>query len=246
MMLLLFIYIVSLLSVASANVEKTIFIAPSAVTLPAKDSTFDDLGLERLSPSNGMLRTQLNASFPIDSKSQGTDSWYFLENLNPGQRYEVRICWLATQPTEFTLSAYTLPEIIEDRALLSAISLYSSSQLATSPPQAATTPIRRGRRSAVADSEPSADSVLFLRISAAADYFSLDQTLMENVPPVLADVILDPFLGNVFPKSLAPTACWISVVACLGIVVARWISREFTRVVNSADIRDPQDVKKDQ
>lgn len=96
MMLLLFIYIVSLLSVASANVEKTIFIAPSAVTLPAKDSTFDDLGLERLSPSNGMLRTQLNASFPIDSKSQGTDSWYFLENLNPGQRYEVRICWLAT------------------------------------------------------------------------------------------------------------------------------------------------------
>jgi len=88
--------------------------------------------------------------------------------------------------------------------------------------------------------------VLILRISAAADYFSLDQTLMENVPPVLADVILDPFLGNVFPKSLVPTACWISVVACLGIVVARWISREFTRVVNSADIRDPHDVKKDQ
>lgn len=155
------------------------------------------------------------------------------------------IIWFQ-QPTAFTLSTYTLPEILEDRALLSAISLYSSSQLATSPPQAATTPRRLGGRSGVADSEPGADSVLFLRISAAADYFSLEQSLMEDVPPVLADVILDPFLGNVFPKSLVPTACWISVVACLAIVVARWISREFTRVVNSTDIRDHQDVKKGQ
>lgn len=155
------------------------------------------------------------------------------------------IIWFQ-QPTAFTLSTYTLPEILEDRALLSAISLYSSSQLAASPPQAVTTPIRRGDRSAVADSEPSADSVLFLRISAAADYFSLDQTLMEKVPPVMADVILDPFLGNVFPKSLVPTACWVSVVACVSIIVARWISRDFMRAVNSKDIRNPQDVKKGQ
>lgn len=160
--------------------------------------------------------------------------------------FDSELIILFQQPTAFTLSTYTLPEILEDRALLSAISLYSSSQLATSPPQAATTPRRLGGRSGVADSEPGADSVLFLRISAAADYFSLEQSLMEDVPPVLADVILDPFLGNVFPKSLVPTACWISVVACLAIVVARWISREFTRVVNSTDIRDHQDVKKGQ
>lgn len=69
---------------------------------------------------------------------------------------------------------------------------------------------------------------------------------MEKVPPVMADVILDPFLGNVFPKSLVPTACWVSVVACVSIIVARWISRDFMRAVNSKDIRNPQDVKKGQ
>lgn len=80
---------------ARANVEKTIFRAPSVATIPAVDPSLDDLGLQRLSPANPALRTQLNASFPSED-SPGTDSWYFLENLTPGQRYEVRICWLAT------------------------------------------------------------------------------------------------------------------------------------------------------
>lgn len=96
-MLLPYIYItVFFAALARANVEKTIFKAPPAFPFPEKDPTVDDLGLERLSPSNGMLRTTLNASFPTDAESRGTDSWYLLENLNPGQRYEVRICWLAT------------------------------------------------------------------------------------------------------------------------------------------------------
>ncbi|KAL2821739.1 hypothetical protein BDW59DRAFT_164077 [Aspergillus cavernicola] len=242
-MLLLYISIISLLSLlASANVEKTIFIAPSALKIPTIDPTLDDLGLERLNPSDGMLRTKLNASFPTHepgpgTRGVGTESWYFLENLNPGQRYEVRICWLATQPTAFALSTYTLPEILEDRSLFSAISLYSASRLSAIPPQTALTPNRRVSTTNT-DPAPTADSVLFLRIDAAADYFSLDQALMENVPPVLADIILDPFLGNVFPKSLVPTACWVCVVACLAVVVARWITMEFERAVNSADIRD--------
>ena len=59
-------------------------------------------------------------------------------------------------------------------------------------------------------------SPLFLRIFAAADYFSLNKTLMSDVPPVLADVILDPYILNVFPKSLGPTAVYITVLAVGG------------------------------
>lgn len=71
------------------------------------------------------------------------------------------------------------------------------------------------------------DSVLFLRVQATADYFSLDKSLMENVPPVAADLVLDPFLLNVFPRSLVPTAGWIVVVAAVAVAVARWVTGEF-------------------
>lgn len=60
-------------------------------------------------------------------------------------------------------------------------------------------------------------SVLFLRIFAAADYYTLNRDLMGNVPPVLVDIILDPYLLNVFPRSLLPTAGYTLMVA-----VASW------------------------
>lgn len=85
-----------LFALARANVEKTIFLAPPTTTIPSEAPDLDDLGLERLSPQNAVVRTQLNASFPTAGAPAGTDSWFFLENLTPGQRYEVRICWLAT------------------------------------------------------------------------------------------------------------------------------------------------------
>ncbi|KAL4952220.1 hypothetical protein BDW69DRAFT_24697 [Aspergillus filifer] len=233
-MLLTNILITFLLAFAAyANVEKTIFLAPPASSLPGTDIVPDDLlvGLPRLTHSNGFLRTKLNASFPNpeDAEDRGTDSWFFLEGLNPGQRYEVRVCWLATQPTSFELKTYTLPCILEDPSLLSAISLYSS-RLAV-PPEGTTDPTSDPKETPA----PTSDSVLLLRISAAADYFSLDKELMQNVPPVLADVILDPFLMNVFPRSLVPTAGWTVVVAGFAIVVARWIAREFAGVVASVD-----------
>ncbi|KAL3481128.1 hypothetical protein BJX99DRAFT_219105 [Aspergillus californicus] len=242
-MLLLYIYIsIISLTLARANVEKTVFVAPSALTVSDIDPTLDDLGLDRLTPSYGMLRTRLNASFPItdseDGTGTGTQSWYFLENLTPGQRYEVRICWLASQPTEFTLITYTLPQVLEETSLLSALSLYSSARLSASPQHSASTLTRR------ASSAPTANSVLFLRIDAAADYFSLNKDLMETVPPVLVDIILDPFLGNVFPKSLVPTAGYIVVVACLAVFVAGWIAREFARAVDSIDSHSSEGVKK--
>ena len=93
----------------SANTEKTIVLAPSPVLIPALTPHLDDLGLQGLSPSSSYLRTQVNASFPnthddTTDGDSGTDTWYFLENLTPGQRYEVRLCWLAT-----VLSSLSIP-----------------------------------------------------------------------------------------------------------------------------------------
>ncbi|RHZ65638.1 uncharacterized protein CDV56_101143 [Aspergillus thermomutatus] len=239
--------LLSLLPLVSANVEKTIFLAPQPSPVPSTDSTLDDLGLERLSPSYPTLRTYLNASFPTPD-SPGTDSWYFLENLNPGQRYEVRICYLATQPTSFTLDTYTLSSTIEDPSLLSAISLYSSARLAAST---SNTLIRNAKRQpplSSMDPAPTSDAVLFLRIRAAADYFSLDKALMENVPPVLADVILDPFLWNVFPRSLLPTAGYVCVVGTVAVLLARWVMGAFRgmieREVGGTKTVDGDDKKK--
>lgn len=78
-----------------SNVEKAIFLAPEAIHIPKAHPNLDDLLIEFLSPSNPSLRTKLNASFPTDASPKGVESWFLLEDLNPKQRYEVRICWLA-------------------------------------------------------------------------------------------------------------------------------------------------------
>ncbi|CAG7991675.1 unnamed protein product [Penicillium nalgiovense] len=225
-------------AVAQANVEKTIFLAPAPATVPSEEPDLDDLGLERLSPQRPVVRTRLNASFPTTEAPDGTDSWFFLENLNPGQRYEVRVCWLATQPTTFTLTTYPLSKTIEDKNLLSSLSMYTSDRLAALDPklQANSIPRRGNPRSSKdpLDPAPTSDSVLFLHVYAAADYFSTNQALMQNVPPVAVDLILDPFVFNVFPRSLVPTAGWIVLVAALALVIGRWAVNEVGRAVGDA------------
>ena len=67
-------------------------------------------------------------------------------------------------------------------------------------------------------------SILLLRILAAADYFTTDAALMSNVPPVDVDIILDPFLLNALPRSLAGTACYIVIVAVVAFFLARRIA----------------------
>jgi hypothetical protein len=69
---------------------------------------------------------------------------------------------------------------------------------------------------------------------------------MRDVPPVAVDVILDPFLWNVFPRSLVPTAGWIVVVAIVAGVVARWVVGELGRVIEDARVeRDEVEAKKE-
>jgi hypothetical protein len=78
-------------------------------------------------------------------------------------------------------------------------------------------------------------SLLFLRIFAAADYYTLDKSLMENVPPVLVDIILDPYLLNVFPKSLLPTAAYILVVAIASWFISGHVWQIMLKLVASSD-----------
>ncbi len=68
-------------------------------------------------------------------------------------------------------------------------------------------------------------SVLLVQIYAAADYYTTNQTLMEHVPPVLVDIILDPYLLNVFPRSLVPTAAYLVILAIGGWYLAKYIAK---------------------
>ncbi|PLB41515.1 uncharacterized protein BDW47DRAFT_122556 [Aspergillus candidus] len=227
-------FLLSLLTTTSANTEKTIFLAPSPVLVPTLTPNLDDLGLQRLSPSSSYLRTQLNASFPTTDHSNGdtstdtgTDTWYFLENLTPGQRYE--------QPTKFTVTTHHPHTTISTPHLLTSLTLYSSLRLSTLPAKPLAAPIvpipPDSASSSPHDPTLTSDSVLFLRVRAEADYYSLDKELMERVPPVVVDVVLDPYLGNVFPRSLVRTAGWVVVVAGVAAAVACWVVGEVGRLV---------------
>lgn len=74
-----------------------------------------------------------------------------------------------------------------------------------------------------------ATSTLFLHVQAAADYYTMNQTLMHHVEPVLVDIILDPFVFNVFPRSLIPTGAYITILAIgswfLSKKISDWISK---------------------
>ena len=137
------------------------------------------------------------------------------------------------QPTSFDLDTYTLPATIDDPSLLSSISRFSSARLESADNVAI--PQVHNRRGSKKRHEPTgqqeSESVLFLRILAAADYYTLNKELMENVPPVVVDLILDPFLGNVFPRSLVPTACWGVVIGIVAVVLAKWVVGEIGKVV---------------
>jgi hypothetical protein len=66
--------------------------------------------------------------------------------------------------------------------------------------------------------------------------------MMEIVPPVAVDLILDPFLLNVLPRSLAPTAAWTVIVAAAAWLISGWIVRASQAIVDEAvpEQADPQ------
>lgn len=74
-------------------------------------------------------------------------------------------------------------------------------------------------------------SVLFLEILAAADYFTTNTTLMQHPQPIDADIILDPFLFNVLPRSLLPTVGVVIVVAIVSFLLSQWVVTQLGRIV---------------
>ncbi|KAI3340351.1 hypothetical protein F4824DRAFT_418553 [Ustulina deusta] len=216
-MLALCIWISLILPYVWGNTEKTIFLGPSPVDLKSKTyPTLDYLRLARLNPDKFTVRTHLKAEFPGSGLRRGTPSWFVLHNLTEGQRYEVRVCWAATQPTTFRLETYELETVFRAPELTSELSEYAAIP-------------RSNMNSHVAISlqtlEPVIkESILLLRVNAAADFYTTNHTLMENVPPIIVDIILDPFILNVLPRSLLSTAIYTAAVAIVSWFMGKSIS----------------------
>lgn len=98
------------ISLASANVEKTIFLGPEPVNIPNQQPSLSTLNIDTLTPDDWSLRTHLEAAFPTAESERGTSSWFILDNLTEGQRYEVRICWLATVSSFLTPHSTPTPK----------------------------------------------------------------------------------------------------------------------------------------
>ncbi|KAK3490765.1 uncharacterized protein B0T23DRAFT_382460 [Neurospora hispaniola] len=221
--------IISLLSsLVLANVEKAIFLGPSSPPSEKETVIKDDQAAQRwldtklhhihtLTPTpsdRSSLRTRLNRVFPSADHPRGEDAWFLLEGLTDRQRYEVRVCWAATQPTNFYMETYTPKEVITTPYLAGSLMEY----LPAVSPQSQHS---GGLSSSHSSSSSSSAGALLLHISAAADYFTSNASLMLHPPPVDVDIILDPFLFNVLPRSLVPTIGWIIVVAVAGWVVSK-------------------------
>jgi len=130
------------------------------------------------------------------------------------------------QPTSFRLETYDLPTVFETPELITSLAQYSESRqpdpIQTEDQKPSLSPKQTTKR------EPDdLSSTLFLQVFAAADYYTTNKTIMKDVPPVYVDIILDPFILNVFPRSLLPTAAYIVLVAIGAWYLAKYISSWF-------------------
>jgi hypothetical protein len=248
-----------------ANVEKTIFLGPSAIALPNARPGLGDLDVDTLEPAElPILATQLSVEFPTKSTPRGLESWYLLRGLEEGRRYEVRICWPAfvsprkftalclflslhgigvhlsgfvcllteaQQPTDFWLDTFPITRVFDTPELISSLARYSD-RARTSPPQTL---------GYTADGSATAQSLLFLRVQAAASYYSTNKTLMAYPPPVDVDIILDPFVLNILPRSLGPTVIYIAVVAVAAWFISGYIYRWIIAVSKEFEDKDHKD-----
>lgn len=137
-----------------------------------------------------------------------------------------------------------MQSVFDDPDLLSAVSTYAFAKHASSSPdELLIAQSRSAQRRATASTVPT--TFLFLQILAAADYYTLNKTLMENVPPVHADVILDPFLLNILPKSLLPTGIYLITIAVVGWFLSGWLYDNVILAMASPAATSPSEFKKD-
>ncbi|KAL7936027.1 hypothetical protein V8C35DRAFT_278259 [Trichoderma chlorosporum] len=227
---LLLIPILAFIPSSRANTEKVIFAAP-----PPAPASLAGLDAVRALPVLGPLtswsvRTNLSRVFPLsqqddDGDEQGHPSWLLLDNLTPGQRYELRVCWSALEPTAFTLDTYPLSTILSTPALLQSLTQHAKSIHQHQ---------QVGQSQTVSSPNNDTNSALLLRVLAAADYFSHHPSLMKDPPPVLVDLILDPYLYNVLPQSLLPTVCYLVVVGVVSWFAAQRVAGSLTAIASPA------------
>lgn len=125
----------------------------------------------------------------------------------------------AKQPTSFTLDTYELDVVFDSPELISSLAVYSHERhLATTAQGAGSSLVGHHEYGEVQQ------SALFLRVLASASYFSDDEARMRHVEPVFVDIILDPYILNVLPQTLIPTAAYVVVVAGLA-----WFSSQYIR-----------------
>jgi len=118
-----------------------------------------------------------------------------------------------------------LSEVFDNPELITSLSTYSYARHG----QLSNIDIQQLQSSRLISKTGSADlSMLLLQIYAAADYFTLNETLMKHVPPVHVDLILDPYLLNVFPQSLLPTAGYIVVIAIVAWFLSAWVYQQLS------------------
>ncbi|RKF74049.1 hypothetical protein GcM1_241072 [Golovinomyces cichoracearum] len=218
----------------SANTEKLLILGPKLDSISRLESlNLDYLDLRSLSPEYGRLRTYIPAEFPTYSSVHGRESWTLLHGLVEGQRYEVRICWAATQPTSFILETFDVIDILTNPKLKSSLARSYETKL---PKLNGLTEMREQNYQGLKSIEQFS-SMLFLRIFAAADYYTSNSSLMQDVPPVHVDIILDPYSFNICPGSLIPTAAYILILAISGWILSNTVN-EWAEVCHKSGLKD--------
>ncbi|PUU73726.1 hypothetical protein B9Z19DRAFT_1094467 [Tuber borchii] len=222
------------------NIEKEIFVAPSNSqdllfngTNSPQSAGFEALhpGLLRLSPSPSCEGTchELHVTLDTSFIGSGESHWAVLDHLEQGKRYEVRICWAATSPTDLTLNIYTASQLLDKPSLLANMTAYATHQLPPSPVNKLSCPSAAPR------------SVLYLNIRAKAGYYTHEKHRMETPDPVRVEIVLDPFILNALPESLLPIAVTIILTA----LSAFWLSgRVYNILRNIASLKQSRYDKK--
>ncbi|KAF7556492.1 hypothetical protein G7046_g6287 [Stylonectria norvegica] len=219
---------------ASANTEKVIFLGPAPVNIPLASPSLADLHLDVFSPDALTLRRNLSRTFPEEAGevAAGTTSWFLLDDLRPGQRYELRVCWAATQPTAFTLDVHDLDSVWATPELVQSLSSYAYAQQQDVSDQTREPRVHKPSSEEKGEREA---SVMLLQVRAAAGYFTDDVALMKDPPPVLVDLILDPYLYNVLPVSLLPTIGYLVLVGVVTWFVARSIAKRLQAIASTGE-----------
>ena len=137
------------------------------------------------------------------------------------------------QPTSFRLETYDLPTVFETPELITSLAEYSQ---ARQPEEGEPEP-KVSRRRSFKHTSDDLSSTLFLQVFAAADFYTMNQTLMQYPPLVHVDIILDPFIFNVFPRSLVPTAAYLILLAIGSWHMSKYISKWIAHI-SQLDIKD--------